>query len=72
MKRTEAIETLAYFLWQNSGQPAGTAERDWLFAQHVVETWSVSAPDWSYTDRAGPVETVSDPHHVECIDHGSS
>ena len=61
MERTEEIETLAYFLWQNAGEPAGTAERDWLFAQHVVETGSVSAPDWSYTgsgrttrDSVGP------------------
>jgi hypothetical protein len=72
MERTEEIERLAYFLWLNAGQPAGTAEKDWLFAQHVVETGSVSAPDWSYASRAGPLETVSDPHDVERMDHGSS
>lgn len=72
MERTQEIERSAYLLWQNAGEPAGTAERDWLFAQHVVETGSVSAPDWSYTARAGPVETVSDSHDVERIDHGSS
>ena len=72
MKRTEAIERLAYFLWQNAGESGGTAERDWLFAQHVVETGSFSAPDWSYTRQAEPVETVLSPHDVNCVDRGSS
>lgn len=38
------IEELAYFLWQNAGEPAGTADRDWLLAEHVVETGAVGAP----------------------------
>ena len=35
------IELLAYFLWQNAGEPAGTADRDWFLAKHVVETGAV-------------------------------
>jgi len=72
MERTAEIERLAYFLWQNAGEPAGTAERDWLFAQHVVETGSVSVPDWSYTGQAEPLETVSNPHDFNRVDRGSS
>jgi hypothetical protein len=60
MERDKEIETLAYFLWQNAGEPAGTAERDWLFAQHVVETGPVGAPDWFPSGQAQPVEATSD------------
>jgi hypothetical protein len=36
------IEQLAYFLWQNAGEPAGTADRDWFLAEHVVQTGAVA------------------------------
>jgi hypothetical protein len=56
MDNNREVETLAYFLWQNAGEPSGTAERDWLFAEHAVQSGSVSPPDWSRgdaTDAAG-------------------
>jgi hypothetical protein len=46
MDSNAETEKLAYFLWKNAGEPSGTAERDWLFAQHVVETGPMSPPDW--------------------------
>ena len=63
MDRQGEIERLAYFLWQNAGKPFGTAERDWHFAQHVIETGPVHAPDWS-NHRADEAETASKPAHV--------
>ena len=42
--RKNEIATLAYFLWQNAGEPAGTADSDWLLAEHAVETGAVSPP----------------------------
>jgi hypothetical protein len=67
----EQMKQLAYFLWQNAGEPAGTAERDWLFAQHVVETGSVSAPDWSQNCQAEPRQTVN-PDDFTRVVRGSS
>jgi hypothetical protein len=40
--RQAEVATLAYFLWQNAGKPAGTADRDWLLAEHAVETGAVN------------------------------
>jgi hypothetical protein len=39
--RRNEVEKLAYFLWQNAGEPDGTAERDWLLVEHAVETGPV-------------------------------
>ena len=44
------IEHLAYFLWQNAGEPAGTADRDWFLAEHVVETGAVGSSGSSDQD----------------------
>jgi hypothetical protein len=59
MDSNTETEKLAYFLWKNAGEPSGTAERDWLFAQHVVETGSVTPPDWSNHPGEERVETPS-------------
>src|SRR5688572_20393867 len=64
MDHQREIERLAYFLWQNAGEPFGTAERDWVFAQHVIETGPVRAPDWSNHRRANEAETASKRAHV--------
>lgn len=40
--RENKVATLAYFLWQNAGEPAGTADRDWFLAERAVETGAVS------------------------------
>jgi hypothetical protein len=40
--RRNEIQRLAYFLWQNAGQPSGTADRDWFLAEHAIETGAVS------------------------------
>jgi Protein of unknown function (DUF2934) len=41
--RRNEIERLAYFLWQNAGQPSGTADRDWFLAEHAIETGPISS-----------------------------
>jgi hypothetical protein len=45
--RRKEVETLAYFLWKNAGEPTGTAERDWLLAEHAIESGPLRTPDWS-------------------------
>ena len=64
MRPDEEIRTLAYYLWQNAGEPSGTAERDWLHAQHVLQTGSVSAPEWSGRRHDQRVETAPDLNHA--------
>jgi hypothetical protein len=41
-RRQSEIERLAYALWQNAGEPSGTADRDWFLAEHVLETGTIS------------------------------
>jgi hypothetical protein len=38
------VERLAYFLWLNAGQPSGSAERDWLLAEHAIATGPLKPP----------------------------
>ena len=41
--RRREIERLAYALWQNAGEPSGTAERDWLLAEHASESGRIGS-----------------------------
>lgn len=45
------IEQLAYFLWQNAGEPAGTADRDWFLAEHVIQTGALGPSGSPDRDR---------------------
>ncbi len=36
--RHQQIARLAYEIWQQNGQPAGSAEHDWLLAERMVDS----------------------------------
>jgi hypothetical protein len=42
-RQREAIEKLAYALWEKRGCPAGTAEADWLEAEQKLSERSATA-----------------------------
>src|SRR5260370_25942144 len=42
--RHDQIARLAYELWQRNGRPAGSAERDWLLAEQILEVLDPTKP----------------------------
>ena len=42
-RQREAIEKLAYALWENRGRPEGTAEADWFEAEQSLSQRSGAA-----------------------------
>jgi len=42
--RHEQVARLAYELWERSGRPAGSAERDWLMAEQILELLDPAKP----------------------------
>lgn len=56
--RRKQVETLAYFLWKNAGEPTGTEERDWLLAEHTFESGPLEhrIGPIARTDRYGATE----------------
>jgi hypothetical protein len=42
--RHEQIARLAYELWERNGRPAGSAERDWLLAEQILEFLDPAKP----------------------------
>lgn len=35
--RHQQVAKLAYELWQRNGRPTGSAERDWLLAEQILQ-----------------------------------
>ena len=42
--RHEQVAKLAYQLWERNGRPAGSAERDWLLAEQILEFLDTAKP----------------------------
>jgi DUF2934 family protein len=42
--RHEQVARLAYELWERNGRPAGSAERDWLMAEQILEFLDPAKP----------------------------
>jgi len=42
--RHEQVARLAYELWERNGRPAGSAERDWLLAEEILELLDATKP----------------------------
>ena len=42
--RHDQIARLAYELWERNGRPAGSAERDWLLAEQILEVLDPTKP----------------------------
>jgi DUF2934 family protein len=42
--RHEQVARLAYELWERNGRPAGSAERDWLIAEQILEFLDPAKP----------------------------
>ena len=40
----QLIARLAYELWERNGRPAGSAERDWLLAEQILEFLDPAKP----------------------------
>jgi hypothetical protein len=42
--RHQQVAKLAYELWEKNGRPAGSADRDWLLAEQILELRDPAKP----------------------------
>jgi hypothetical protein len=45
--RRKQVAKLAYELWERNGRPSGSAERDWLMAEEILDFLDPAKPPFA-------------------------